>query len=248
LATVLHRCTIERRRPPAMTVPLVRIAFIAALASFAVLPAGAQRAESRMVRDAAEVFRAILSVPEHEVPAALMREVQGIAILPGVQKVGFIIGGQHGRGVLVVRTGDGTWSRPLFITLTGGSVGMQAGIQSADIVLFFRTRNSVDRVLSGRYTLGVGASLAVGSIGRDGAAVTDQDLKAEIYSYARTRGIFAGLALQGAALDVDDDANARYYGKDIAKPQDVLEGAGLPDPQSAVELRQAIAGYAKTLR
>jgi lipid-binding SYLF domain-containing protein len=231
-----------------MTAPLVRIAFIAAMVSCAVLPAGAQRAEARRVQDAADVFRAIMSVPEHEVPSALMRQVQGIAILPGVHKVGFIIGGQRGKGVLVVRGEDGTWSRPLFLTLTSGSVGWQIGIQSADIVLFFRTRDSVDRVLSGRYTLGVDASVAAGSVGRDAAAVTDKDLKAEIYSYARTRGIFAGLALQGAALDVDDEANALYYGKDIARPRDVLGGAGLPDPQSAVELRQTIAGYAGSLK
>ena len=227
-----------------MTMPFVRIASIIALISCAVLPASAQRAETRMVQDAAEVFRAVMSVPEHEVPAALMRQVQGIAILPGVKKVGFIIGGQRGKGVLVVRGGDGTWSRPLFLTLTGGSVGFQIGIQSADIVLFFRTRDSVDRVLSGRFTLGVDASVAAGSLGRGAAAVTDQDLKAEIYSYARTRGIFAGLALQGAALDVNPDANALYYGKDIANPQDVLGGSGLPDPQSAVELRKTIAEYA----
>jgi lipid-binding SYLF domain-containing protein len=227
---------------------VLRAAAAAAMLAAVVIPAGAQRAEARRVQSAADVFQALTAVPEHEVPAALMRHVEGIAILPGVQRVGFIVGGQRGHGVLVVRGSDGVWSRPLFITLTGGSVGWQAGIQSADVVLFFRTRESVDRILRGKYTLGVDASLAAGSLGREAGAVTDQDMQAEIYSYSRTRGIFAGLSVSGAAIDVDWDANSLYYGKDIAKPQDVLGGSGLSDPQSAVQLRQVIAGYVKRAR
>jgi len=226
----------------------MRAATAAAILLVTVIPAFAQRAEARRVQSAADVFQALTHVPEHEVPAALVHQVEGIAILPGVQKVGFIVGAQRGKGVLVARGSDGAWSRPLFITLTGGSVGWQAGIQSADIVLFFRTRESIDRVLRGKYTLGVDASLAAGSLGREAGAVTDQDLQAEIYSYSRTRGIFAGLSVSGAALDVDWDANASYYGKDIGKPQEVLSGAGLPDPQSAAELRKVIADYMKSVK
>jgi lipid-binding SYLF domain-containing protein len=150
--------------------------------------------------------------------------------------------------VLLARAADGSWSRPVFVTLTGGSVGWQAGVQSADIVLFFMTRDSADRVLKGNYTIGVGASVSAGSFGRQAGAATDQDLEAEIYSYSRTRGIFAGLAVEGAALDVDYDANARYYGKEIAQGEDVLSGKGLPDPASAVALRKVIAAYEKGLQ
>jgi lipid-binding SYLF domain-containing protein len=231
---------------PGMSV--LRAATAAIMLAAVVIPAGAQRTEVRRVQSAADVFQALTDIPEHEVPAALVRQVEGIAILPGVQKVGFIVGGQRGKGVLVVRGSDGVWSRPLFLTLTGGSVGWQAGIQSADVVLFFRTRESVDRILRGKYTLGVDASLAAGSLGREAGAVTDQDMQAEIYSYSRTRGIFAGIAVSGASLDVDWDANALYYGKDIGKPQDVLGGAGLPDPQSAAQLRQVIASYLKSVK
>ncbi len=231
---------------PGMTV--VRAAAAAAMLAAAVIPAAAQGADARRVQTAAEVFQALTNVPEHEIPAALVRQVAGIAILPGVQKVSFIVGGQRGKGVLVAREADGTWSRPLFITLTGGSVGWQAGIQSADIVLFFRTRESVDRVLRGKYTLGVDASLAAGSLGREAGAVTDPDMQAEIYSYSRTRGIFAGLSVSGAALDVDWDANALYYGTDIGTPQNVLTGTGLPDPQSSARLRQVIEGYLKSVK
>jgi lipid-binding SYLF domain-containing protein len=227
---------------------ILRVSCVLLLGSLSLAPLAAQRAEARMTLSAQEVFKAFTSVPEKELPAALLRHAWAIAILPDVKKAGFIIGGQAGRGVLVAKARDGTWSRPLFLTLAGGSVGFQAGIQSADILLFFRTRDSVERVLRGKYTLGVGASLAAGSLGRDAAAVTDQDLKAEIYSYARTRGLFAGLALQGTSLDVDFDANSDYYGKEITSAQEVLSGAGLADPPSAVELRQEITRALEKVR
>jgi lipid-binding SYLF domain-containing protein len=211
-------------------------------------PVIAQRTEVHRVQEAQDVFQALTTVPEHEVPAALIRQVYGIAIIPNVQRAGFIIGGQHGRGVLVVRGAEASWSRPLFLTLAGGSVGFQIGIQSADIVLFFRTKDSVDRVLRGKYTMGVDASVSAGSLGREAGAVTDQDLRAEIYSYSRTRGIFAGVAIQGASLEVDYDANALYYGKEISKPVDVLAGIGLPNPPSAVQLSQAVAASIAKLK
>lgn len=210
-------------------------------------PAFAQVAEVSRVRDATEVFHAITTVPEHQVPAALMKNAYGIAVIPRVQRVSFIVGVQRGRGVLVARGQQG-WSRPLFIALTGGSVGWQAGVQSADVVLFFRTRDSVEQVLRGGSTLGVTASIAAGSLGREASAVTDADLQAEVYSYSRTRGIFVGVALQGGALTIDDDANAAYYGKDILRAEQVFQGTGLPDPASAVQLRQEIASYDKSLK
>ncbi len=213
-------------------------------------PAVAERAQVRKVEDALDVFRAIVSIPEHDVIQQLIKNTYALAIFPDVQKVGFVIGGQRGRGILIVRQAGASasaaqWSRPLFLTLTGASVGWQVGVQSADIVLFFRTRGSVDAVLRGRYTLGVGASVAAGSLGRSAAAVTDADMKAEIYSYSRTRGIFAGLSLEGASLDVDLDSNSAYYGKEIDKPSDVLQGDLLSDPPSAAALRQAVASWEK---
>jgi lipid-binding SYLF domain-containing protein len=225
----------------------LRIAAVPALMIVAVA-VSAQRAEIHRVQEAQEVFQTLTTVPEYQVPAALMKQVYGIAIIPGAQRAGFIIGGQRGRGVLVVRGQEGSWSRPLFLTLTGGSIGWQIGIQSADIVLFFRTKGSVDRVLRGKYTMGVDASLSAGSLGREAGAVTDQDLRAEIYSYSRTRGIFAGVALQGAALEVDYDASSLYYGKEVSKPLDVLAGNGLPNPQSAVELSRAISAGMASLK
>jgi lipid-binding SYLF domain-containing protein len=208
----------------------------------------AQNVEADRVRSALEVFQAITTVPEYQVPTALMRNVAGIAILPGVRRIGLFIGGMRGSGVLLVRAKDGGWSRPLFVTLTGGSIGWQIGIQSSDIILFFRTPESVDRVLRGKYTIGVDASVAAGSLGRDAAAVTDKDLTAEIYSYSRARGVFAGIAVQGAAVDIDYDANAAYYQKEIARSSDILDGSGLPDPETAKQLRQGIARYERSAK
>ena len=197
---------------------------------------------------AGEVFQALVGVPEYEVPATLMRNCYAVAIIPGVRRAGLVIGVQRGKGVLLARGAKGGWSRPLFITLSGASIGWQVGIQSSDVVLFFRTRDSVEHVLNGKYTLGVDASLAAGSLGRSAAAVTDSDLTAEIYSYARSRGIFAGLAVQGAALDVDTGAAAAYYGKAGLDAAAVLAGTGLPTPVDAARLQGILADYEKKLR
>lgn len=224
-----------------------RVIRAAALALVCAAPAFAQGAEADRVSQAIEVFNAITGMPDSQVPAALMKGAYAIAVIPRVQRVSFIVGVQRGRGVLVTRTGD-AWSRPLFISLTGGSVGWQAGVQSADIILFFRTRSSVDEILQGGSTLGVTASIAAGAVGREASAVTDADLQAEVYSYSRTRGIFAGVAVQGGSLSIDYDANAAYYGKDVSRAEQVFQGTGLPDPSTAVRLRQEIASYEKSLK
>jgi lipid-binding SYLF domain-containing protein len=227
--------------------PWIARAAAAALGMAFVFPASAQRTEANRVQEAIDVFHGITSVPENGVPAALMRNAYGIAVLPRVQRVSFIIGVQRGRGILVARGAEGTWSRPLFISLTGGSVGWQAGVQSADVVLFFRTRDSVEQVLRGGSTLGVTASIAAGAVGREASAVTDADLRAQVYSYSRTRGIFVGVALQGGAVTIDYGANAAFYGKDISRAEEVFQGTGLPDPAPGPRLRQEIASYEKSL-
>jgi lipid-binding SYLF domain-containing protein len=228
---------------------MTRVALLAVLLAAAnAVSASAQGTERARLQAAAEVFQGLVAVPEYEVPAALMHGSYAVAIIPGVRRAGFIVGVQRGKGVLLVRGAKGGWSRPLFITLSGASIGWQAGVQSSDVVLFFRTRDSVERVLNGRYTLGVDASLAAGSLGRSAAAVTDADLSAEIYSYGRSRGIFAGLAVQGAALDVDNGAADAYYGKAGLDARAVLAGTGLPTPPSAALLQKILEDYEKTLR
>ncbi len=211
-----------------------------ALTVFAVPQLFAQREQVRKVEDAIEVFQAIIAIPEKQIPESIMRNAHGMAIIPGVQKAGFVIGGQYGKGVLVARNENGTWGSPVFVTLSGGSVGWQIGVQTLDLVLSFRTRRSIDRVLQKGFTLGVDVSVAAGDLGRQAGAGTDTELKAEIYSYSRSKGLFAGIALAGANLEIDDDANAAYYGKADIRASDILRGTGFAVPASAVELRRVL--------
>jgi lipid-binding SYLF domain-containing protein len=174
----------------------------------------AQTQELRTVEAAAETLRELADIPARCIPCSLMREARGVVIVPGVVKAGFLIDGRFGRGVVVARQPDGSWSSPVFITLTGGGVGLQAGIESTAVVLVFRTAYGMDRFMrgKGRLTLGGDLSIAAGPVGREAEAGTDLRLRAEIISYSRSRGLFAGVSLAGAALLVDQRAADAFYG------------------------------------
>ncbi len=237
------------------------LALLALFACGAILPAAAQEEETRRVEQCIDVFRGITTISDRKVPDFMMKRTQGIAIFPGVRRAGFVVGVQKGSGVLLTR-GDGgarqgteanaarpggAWGPPLFLTLSGGSIGWQAGIQSVDLVLFFQTKKSIDTMLKGQFTLGVDASIAAGATGRQAAASTDTDLESEIYSYSRSRGFFAGLSLSGASIAVDYDANDAWYGTQDLRPKEILSGAGLRIPATGDSLRRAIAAYAKSV-
>lgn len=159
-----------------------------------------------------QVLNELMAIPARQIPRALLAEAQGIVIVPNVIKVGFIGGARRGHGVVLVRDDEGEWSLPQFVTLTGGSVGFQAGIQGSDVVLVFTTRKGVEGLMHGKFTLGVDASASAGPVGRDAAIGTDATLRAEIYSYSRSRGLFLGVALDGSALEIDHESHAVYYG------------------------------------
>ena len=187
-----------------------------ALLGLALLPVGAQAVENNPVarlQASTHILEQIQGMPEKGIPPALLAHAEGIAVIPGVIKAGFVIGGSYGRGVVTVRKADGQWSQPIFIRLAAGSVGWQIGAQSTDVVLVFKTHRSVDGLLHGKFTLGADAAVAAGPVGRRAEAATDVELKAEIYSYSRSRGLFAGVSLQGADLSVDHDADVDFYGK-----------------------------------
>src|SRR5205085_11303913 len=164
--------------------------------------------------------------------------VHAVAIIPDVIKLGFVVGGQRGHGVVIIRQADGSWRAPMFVTITGGSIGWQVGAQATDFMLVFKTQKSVEGLLRGKFTLGADAAIAAGPVGRRAVAATDAELKAEIYSYSRSRGLFAGVSLEGSALQVDDRANASYYGVTIPG------GAAPAVPPSAEKLVQIIAALA----
>jgi lipid-binding SYLF domain-containing protein len=195
----------------------------------------AARNEEETIRVAHEVLGQFLDLSIRQIPDSLLAEAHGVAIIPDVIKLGFVLGGQHGRGVMVVREPNGSWRAPTFITITGGSIGWQAGAQSTDFLLVFKSQKSVDGLLRGKFTLGADAAVAAGPLGRRAGAATDTELKAEIYSYSRSRGLFAGVSLEGSALQVDDGANLSYYGP-------LSPGAPPPPvPPSALSLVQTIA-------
>jgi lipid-binding SYLF domain-containing protein len=159
------------------------------------------------------------------IPPAMLNAAEGVAIFPNMIKGGFILGVNYGRGVLLVRKADRTWSAPAMVTMGGGSLGFQAGVQAADIVLVFATPKSLQGILNGqKVTLGADASVALGPVGRQANAGTDARLGAEIYSYARSRGLFAGVSLGGADLSIDHNADALLYGRFGVTPADVFNG------------------------
>lgn len=192
--------------------------------------------------DADRVLREIMRVPDQRIPDKLLHGADGIAIIPGVVKVGFVVGGRAGNGLLSVRNENGTWSTPTFIKLRGGSVGFQAGVQETDVILVFRTKRSVNNIVNGKFTLGADAAVAAGPVGRNASASTDTQLKAEIYSYSRSRGLFAGVALDGSAITIDNKANDQAFGRG-ARAREILENRLVPKIDAVVALRDQLEEY-----
>ncbi|MGC2062118.1 MAG: lipid-binding SYLF domain-containing protein [Thermodesulfovibrionales bacterium] len=207
------------------------------------LSAAAEGRNVAKIEVAADVLKEIVLIPEKGIPPALLRNASGIAIIPDVIKAGFILGGRYGTGVLLVRDKEGRWSNPSFVSITGGSIGWQIGVESMDIVLVFKNESTIRHMLSGKFTIGADASVAAGPVGRGGQAATDIELKSEIYSYSRSRGLFVGLSLEGAALLIDEVSNEKVYGKDGILARDIFESKELKAPESAERLRKMLTEY-----
>jgi lipid-binding SYLF domain-containing protein len=210
---------------------------------FKSIPLEAAGKEEAKINDAIEVLEEIMAIPEKGIPPALLNDADGIAIIPGVIKAGLVLGGRHGSGIVVVRDSEGRWSNPSFVTITGGSIGWQIGVQSADIILVFRSKRSIDSMMKGKFTLGADTSIAAGPVGRHLEAGTDVELKAEILSYSRSRGLFAGLSIEGAALQIDDDANAAFYDNKAVKVSDILTDKDIKAPTVLKKLKEVLAKY-----
>lgn len=209
------------------------------------LQAGAASAgerETERAENALRVLREIMMAPDKRVPSDLLNNAYAVAVIPDVIKAGFVIGGRHGLGMVSIKTNDGTWSNPSFVSMTGGSIGFQAGVQSTDVILVFRTQRGVDSIVHGKFTLGADASVAAGPVGRDAHAATDAQLKAEIYSYSRSRGLFAGVALDGSVLAIDNDANQSVYGDGVT-PRRIFAGGVTNVPNAVVDFRDRLEEY-----
>ena len=194
--------------------------------------------ETAEVEASCQVLKEIMETPVKEIPAALLADAQGIAVIPSLIKGGFIVGVRRGHGVVVVRDENNGWKPPVFVTVTGGSVGWQIGVQATDLILVFKTHKSIQKLLQGKFTIGADVAAAAGPIGREAAAATDATLNAEIYSYSRSRGLFAGISLDGSAVQIDSEANAHYYHVAALAPSQIQV-----IPPSAQKLLIAIKQY-----
>ena len=193
----------------------------------------AQAREEGRLLYAEEVLRDLRGARDQAIPDRLLERAYGIAVFPDLTKVAFFAGGRRGHGVLVVRDKQGRFSNPVFVTMTGGSFGWQWGVQLTDIVLVFTTPKGVEGINGGKVTLGADASVAAGPVGRAASAATDAGFKAEVYSYSRSKGVFAGLALDGSVITIDDSANAQFYKKPGVTAGDILAGNVTTDDDSA---------------
>lgn len=202
--------------------------------------AWAQAREQGRLLMASQVLEELRSSRDQYIPDRLLERAYAIAIIPDMTKIAFFAGGRRGHGVMVVRDKDGRFSNPTFITMTGGSFGWQWGVQSTDIMLVFTTRKGVEGITGGKFTLGADASVAAGPVGRQASASTDTSFKAEVYSYSRTRGVFAGLALDGTAITIDDDANELFYGKKDVMASDIISGRVHTNDDSARRFLSAV--------
>jgi len=204
-----------------------------ALALFAVSGTfAADKKEVERVENSGTVLTEILNVPEN-IPQELLDKAECVIVLPSVVKAAFIVGGSYGRGVMTCRSGEkftGPWGAPSMIALEGGSFGFQIGGQATDFLLLLMNTRGAESILSSKVKLGADASAAAGPKGRDASAATDATFRAEILSYSRSRGVFAGISLEGSTLRPDNDANRNLYGKEIPARDIVLKGAVAAPP------------------
>jgi len=176
-----------------------------------------QSDEAERAANAATVLTEIMGAPDQSIPESLLKKAYGIAVIPHVVKGAFGIGGRYGKGLVAQRNADGGWGTPLFIEIGGGSVGLQLGVEATDVIMVFTNSAGVQPLLKGKLKLGADASATAGPVGRKAEVGTDVLLKSAIYSYSRSKGLFAGIALDGAVLQLDDSANEKVYGKEMVR-------------------------------
>ena len=212
-------------------------------AAFAV-SAHAQSKENDRLENSGRVTKEIMDIPDN-IPQSVIDKADCVVVLPSVLKAAFVIGASYGRGVMTCRTGDnmrGPWGAPTMMALEGGSFGLQAGGQATDFVLLLMSERSASSILTSKVKIGGDASAAAGPVGRNASAETDVTFRAEILTYSRARGLFAGISLAGSTLRPDNGGNQALYGKKISSKDIVLKGA-VPPPPSAQLLLQTLNAH-----
>ena len=192
------------------------------LAAGAIAAAAPSKGETKLVADAARVVKELRSAPDSGIPESIWDRARCVAVMPGVKKAAFVVGGEFGEGVVSCKTTNG-WSAPIFMQLEKGSFGAQIGAESTDVVLLVMNEHGIEQLLQDKVTLGADASVAAGPVGRSGTAATDAQLTAEMLSYSRARGLFAGIDLSGGVLRPDNDASRDFYGHAVVS-RDLLLG------------------------
>jgi lipid-binding SYLF domain-containing protein len=195
--------------------------------------------ETERINNATKVLTTFANSDE-SIPQDLLKETEGIVVIPKMINAGFGVGGKRGKGIATVKLADGTWSNPVFITLTGGSFGFQIGVQSVDLVLVFKHKGVLTEVKNGDFTIGGDISAAAGPVGRSSTASTDHKLEAEVYSYSRSRGLFAGISVNGSNLSIDKSANTNFYGAGKTSQQIFQTSKSTSAP--IAELKAALKG------
>lgn len=194
----------------------------------------------KIINESANVFNEIMSAPDKGIPREILEKSQCIGIVPNLKRAGFIVGAKYGKGVLTCRTGHG-WSAPSIIRIEGGSVGFQIGAGETDLVFIVNNKTGEEKLMKDKFTMGGDASVMAGPVGRSGEAQTDAMMHAEILSYSRARGVFAGISLEGSTLRPDKADNEALYGRPVTQ-QEVLTGA-VKRPAEASVLYSTLDGY-----
>ncbi|WP_187646929.1 lipid-binding SYLF domain-containing protein [Nitrosophilus labii] len=201
--------------------------------------------EREEIMESINVLDRFMVIPEEGVSRELFSDAEAIAIIPKVLKAGFIIGGRYGKGVLLIKDSMGRWSDPLFIELKGGSLGWQIGAQSIDIILVFKTKESINELLEKKITLGADASIAAGPVGRSAAAATDAKLQSEIYSYSRSKGFFIGLSLAGSVIELDKKTIESFYKIPFSRVKDIVYQKVKSGDPLVEELKNRLYDYSR---
>jgi lipid-binding SYLF domain-containing protein len=194
--------------------------------------------QTERIHSAANVLKDFGGMKEG-IPHDLISKYEGVVIIPKTINAGLVVGGKRGKGIALVKLPDGKWSDPVFVTITGGSVGPQIGVQSVDLILVFKHKGVLAKVKNGDFTIGGDISATAGPVGRSSSANTDYKLEAEVYSYSRSRGLFVGISINGSSLAIDKDANHEYYGQGMSA-EDIFETAKSNTPAVKV-LKKTLA-------
>jgi lipid-binding SYLF domain-containing protein len=222
----------------------MRLFAIALLASTTLFATKVRNPTTRRLHEAGTVLSEIMSAPDKGIPHELIEKAQCVVVVPGLKKAAFVVGGQFGKGFITCRKGHTGWSAPAALRIEGGSFGLQIGGAEIDVVLLIMNERGAERLLSSKFTLGGEGEVAAGPVGRSATAQTDAKMTAEILSWSRSRGIFAGISLSGATLRQDLDDNASLYGKKLEN-QEIVRG-NVPPPKSASRLLKLLNQYPAT--